>query len=107
MMYMLCSGYSGHNSLITIHQLQVEMSIGEDDLGWYISGPMELSNMTEVKLAISGEEGDTFLPKNVLGYYDYLRSVAIDNMQVHIPLGDKKAPLGAQHYGYSHRIRLD
>ena len=72
------------------------MSLGEDDLGWHISGPMELSNMTEVKLAISGEEGDTFLPKNVLGYYDFLRSVAIDNMRVHIPLGDN---------GDSHRLR--
>ena len=73
------------------------MSLTEDDSGWVISGPMELSNMTEVKLAISGEEGGTFLPKNVLGYYNYLRSVAIDHLQVKIPLGE---------YGDSSRIRF-
>ena len=73
------------------------MSLTEDDSGWVISGPMELSNMTEVKLSISGEEGDTFLPENVLGYYNYLRSVAIDNLKVNIPLGE---------YGDSSKIRF-
>ena len=80
---------------MSLAELQSECESCESN--WTISGSLELSNMTEVKLAISGEEGQTFLPKHVLGYYDYLRSVPIENLRVTIPLADS---------GYSNKLRF-
>ena len=68
-----------------------------DGSDWVISGPLELSNMTEVKEAITQEQGKHVLPKYLLDTYDYLKNVAIENLKVKIPLGQ---------HGDTFRLRL-
>ena len=61
------------------------------DVSNYIAtGPLEISNMTELKHTISGKDGKTFLPQYVLNHYDTLRTFAIDHLHLRVPLGTKE-----------------
>ena len=63
------------------------------DQHFVATGPLELSNMTEVTNAIFGERGhqhQTLLPQSVMEYYDYLKELPIENMTLKVPLGGSR-----------------
>ena len=64
------------------------------------TGPLELSNMTEVTDAIfgkrkegqrQGQQWQTLLHRSVREYYDYIKELPIENMTLKVPLGGSRS----------------
>ena len=63
------------------------MKIEQHSDGHYVvTGPMEFNNITEVKEAIGGEDGASFLPNHLLNSYQYLKKLPIENLVLKTPL---------------------
>ena len=55
--------------------------------GYYeATGPMEFNNITEVKEAIGGDKGSSFLSDHLLNSYSYLKTLPIEDLVFHTPL---------------------
>ena len=55
--------------------------------GYYEAiGPMEFSNMTEIREALGEEQGSDFLHENLLNQYPYIKEMAIEELKLKTPL---------------------
>ena len=76
--------------LIFIFFMKVDMSIQQHVEGHYEAvGPMEFSNLTEIQKAVGGDSGFSFLSKELLKTYQYLKELPIEHMRLKTPIGSQ------------------
>ena len=63
------------------------MSLVESEGHYVATGPMEISNMTEMKKAIEGENGAASWPSSIVNHFENLRNFAMENVTLKMPLG--------------------
>ena len=59
---------------------------------------MEFNNITDVKEAIGGEQGSSFLSDRLLNSYSYLKTLPLEDLQLKTPLANDGS--GVEYFRY-------